>query len=52
MASRIEKWGYPWEILDDGMCFCLQPVESGIFCGVTPEQLENIKYMKSIGMNF
>ena len=50
MTCEIKAWGYNWEVLDDGMCFCLQPRTSGVYCSVTLQQLGNIEYMKKIGM--
>ena len=50
MTCEIKVWGYNWEVLDDGICFCLQPEISGVYCGITLRQLGNIEYMKKIGM--
>ena len=46
--EKINKWGWIWNLIN-GSYWCKTPIESGIYCGLTFEELNNLKYYEKIG---
>jgi len=46
--EKVNKYGWVWNLIN-GLYWCKTPIESGIYCGITPEELDNKLYYIKIG---